>query len=244
LPAGLKGLLLVAFLSAYMSTISTQLNWGASFLTNDLYKRFIKPEEQFESTEKAQLHYVSMARVFTVLIMVVAFFVTTQINTIDAAAKFLIQAGAGLGMVLILRWYWWRINAWSEISASLAPIVGFAVANYYFHWEFPNNFLFTVLFTTVVWVSVTFFTSPESNETLVKFYNRVTPPGAWSKFSKDRKADKMGPLFISWFSSIAMTYSILFGVGYLIFMDYRLGFTWLFVALISGLILFKFYDKK
>jgi len=244
LPAGLKGLLLVAFLSAYMSTISTQLNWGASFLTNDLYKRFIKPEEEFTSSEKAQLHYVSMARVFTILIMVVAFFVTTQIHTIDAAAKFLIQAGAGLGMVLILRWYWWRINAWSEISASLAPILGFAIANYYFQWEFPNNFLFTVLFTTIIWLLVTFLTSPESKETLENFYNRVTPPGAWSNFSNDKRADKLAPLFLSWASSILMTYSILFGVGFLIFTDYQLGFTWLFVAAASGFILNKSLKKN
>ncbi len=243
LPAGLKGLLLVAFLSAYMSTISTQLNWGASFLTNDLYKRFLKPENKFESTEKAQLHYVKMARIFTIIIMVIAFFVTTQINTIDSAAKFLIQAGAGLGMVLILRWYWWRINAWSEISASLTPMLGFAISNYYFHWEFPINFLFTVTFTTIIWILVTFITKPESKETLVKFYNRVTPPGAWSSFSKNTKADKLAPLFISWFSSILMTYSILFGVGYVIFADYQLGFIWLFVALISGFVLSRFINK-
>jgi Na+/proline symporter len=239
LPAGLKGLVLDAFLSSYMSTISTKLNRGASFHTNDLYKRFIKPEEEFKSEETAQLHYVKMARLFTILIMVVAFFVTTQIHTIDAAAKFLIQAGAGLGMVLILRWYWWRISAWSEISASLAPILGFAIANYYFHWEFPNNFLFTVLFTTVIWISVTFLTKPESKETLLNFYNRVTPPGIWSAYSNDKKADKLGPLFISWASSIVMTYSILFGVGYLVFTDYKLGLIWLSSALVSGIVLSK-----
>jgi len=176
--------------------------------------------------------------------MVVAFFVTTQIHTIDAAAKFLIQAGAGLGMVLILRWYWWRINAWSEISASLAPILGFAIANYYFQWEFPNNFLFTVLFTTIIWLLVTFLTSPESKETLENFYNRVTPPGAWSNFSNDKRADKLAPLFLSWASSILMTYSILFGVGFLIFTDYQLGFTWLFVAAASGFILNKSLKKN
>lgn len=244
LPAGLKGLLLVAFLSAYMSTISTQLNWGASFLTNDLYKRFVKPEEKFKNSETAQTHYVKIARLFTILIMVVAFFVTTQIHTIDASAKFLIQAGAGLGMVLILRWYWWRISAWSEISASLAPILGFAVANYYFEWEFPNNFLFTVLFTTIVWLTVTFLTKPESKETLSVFYNRVTPPGAWSSFSTNKKADRLGPLFLAWASSILMTYSILFGVGFLIFMDYQLGLVWLSVALVSGFVLSKSLNRN
>ena len=121
LPAGLKGLLLVAFIAAYMSTISTQLNWGSSFLTSDLYKRFFRPESSFENEEKANKDYVQKARLFTIVIMVVGAIVTTQIGMIDEAAQFLIACGAGLGMVLILRWYWWRINAWSEIVATAAP---------------------------------------------------------------------------------------------------------------------------
>ncbi|MBD78345.1 MAG: sodium:proline symporter [Crocinitomicaceae bacterium] len=243
LPAGLKGLLLVAFLSAYMSTISTQLNWGASFLTNDLYKRFIRPEDSFDSPEKAQKKYVGIARLFTVLIMVVAFLVTTQIHTIDSAAKFLIQAGAGLGMVLILRWYWWRINAWSEISASLAPMVGYGLANYYFEWDFPNNFLFTVLVTTVVWVLTTYFTQSESKQTLTRFYDRVTPPGMWSAYSTGKKANNLRPLFVSWIASIVMTYCILFGVGYLIFSDYGLAMVSLSVAILAGFVLSRNMDK-
>ena len=239
LPTGIKGLLLVAFLSAYMSTISTQLNWGASFLTNDLYKRFIKPEEKFESEEKAQDNYVKAARAFTVLIMVVAFFVTTQISTIDAAAKFLIQAGAGLGMVLILRWYWWRINAWSEISASLAPMLGYAFANYYLHLDFPGNFLITVAFTTVVWLVVTFATKPESTATLEVFYKRVRPPGWWGVFKNSTVTQSVSGLVVSWLAAIVMTYSILFFMGYLIFGNTMLCVLWLAVAVVSLFVLAK-----
>ena len=239
LPAGLKGLLLVAFLSAYMSTISTQLNWGASFLTNDLYKRFIKTEDGFESGEKAQHHYVRIARIFTLLIMVTAFFVTTQINTIDAAAKFLIQAGAGLGMVLILRWYWWRINAWSEISASLAPMLGYGLANYYFELEFPGSFIATVLFTTVIWLIVTFTTAPESTELLTNFYKRIQPPGWWGAFKNDTVTQSVSGLVFSWIAAIVMTYSVLFFMGYLIFGNTMLSLVWLSVAFVSGFALVK-----
>lgn len=239
LPAGLKGLLLVAFLSAYMSTISTQLNWGASFLTNDLYKRFIKTEDDFESDENAQHHYVRIARIFTLLIMVTAFFVTTQINTIDAAAKFLIQAGAGLGMVLILRWYWWRINAWSEISASLAPMLGYGLANYYFELEFPGSFIATVLFTTVIWLIVTFTTAAESSELLTNFYKRIQPPGWWGSFKNDTVTQSVSGLVFSWIAAIVMTYSVLFFMGYLIFGNTLLSLVWLSVAIVSGFTLVK-----
>ncbi|MFY7786224.1 MAG: sodium:solute symporter family transporter, partial [Thermoflexibacteraceae bacterium] len=105
LPAGLKGLLLVAFLAAYMSTIATQLNWGTSYLINDFYKRFITPQ----ATEK---QLVGSSRIGTFVIMLAALFVTAQLSTMEGAFKFMIECGAGLGLVLILRWYWWRINAW------------------------------------------------------------------------------------------------------------------------------------
>lgn len=125
LPSGLKGLMLVAFLAAYMSTISTQLNWGASYLVNDLYKRFIRREETFPSEEQAQKHYVMMSRVGTMLTMVISLGVTPMINSISGVWGFIMECGAGLGLVLILRWYWWRINAWSEISATIIPFVVF-----------------------------------------------------------------------------------------------------------------------
>lgn len=240
LPAGLKGLLFVAFISAYMSTISTQLNWGASLLTNDLYRRFMKSEDKFESEEEAQKHYVKIGRVITSVLMLIAFFVTTRIETIDAAAKFLIQCGAGLGLVLILRWYWWRINAWSEIAASVAPIVGYVLANYFLEFEFPYNFLFTVLFSLIVWVPVTFLTRAEPFEKLRSFYQKVEPGGWWpERFQTDttRGQWSLKPLF-SWISALLGTYSVLFGIGYLIFKDYAESTVWLGIGGVSFVVLY------
>lgn len=116
LPEGWRGLLLVAFLAAYMSTISTQLNWGAGYLVNDVYKRFVRKDA-------APNHYVLAARLSTLLLMAIGLGVSFFVNSISAAWGFIMQAGAGLGLVLILRWYWWRINAWSEIAATVAPFI-------------------------------------------------------------------------------------------------------------------------
>jgi Na+/proline symporter len=243
LPAGLKGLLLVAFLSAYMSTISTQLNWGASYLTNDLYKRFLKSKKE-ETEEEAQKDYVKKARLFTVLIMLVALFATTQIGSIDAAARFLIDCGAGLGLVLILRWYWWRINAWSEITASLAPFIGYTIANYVLELSSPVNFLFTVAFSTITWIIATFITKPTDNSVLINFYNKVKPNGAWKPFiSELDEKTAMLPLFICWFSSIVMVYSSLFFIGDIIFQNYEEA---IFEAILIGisLILLRNQLKK
>jgi len=240
LPAGLKGLLFVAFISAYMSTISTQLNWGASILTNDLYRRFIKSDDRFESEEKAQKHYVFVGRLFTAVLMLIAFLVTTRIQTIDAAAKFLIQCGAGLGLVLILRWYWWRINAWSEITASLAPIVGYILANYVFEWAFPNNFLFTVAFSMICWIPVTFLTKAESDNKLKSFFERVKPEGWWPKrISGEGSRVKLNRnLLLCWISGLIGTYSVLFGIGYLLFFSYAKAVTWMAIGLVSFISLY------
>ena len=252
LPVGLKGLLLAAFLGAYMSTISTQLNWGSSYLTNDLYKRFIKREESFTTSEVAQKHYVQIARLFTVLIMAVAFFATTKIDSIDAAARFLINCGAGLGMVLILRWYWWRINAWSEIAATLAPFIAYTFCIYKLEphygqaFTIQNGTLFvTVGFTTLVWIVVTFLTKPVESEVLSNFYNRVKPDGWWKGVAdKDQNnldpkpKGKMRGLVFAWLGAIIMTYSILFCTGYLIFQEWKLALICTATAL-SGFIILK-----
>lgn len=244
LPAGLKGLLLVAFLSAYMSTISTQLNWGASYLTNDLYKRFLKKHSQNETEEAAQKDYVSKARWFTLLIMIIALIATTQIKTIDSAATFLIECGAGLGMVLILRWYWWRINAWSEITASIAPFLGYTISNYILDLPYPFNFLFTVLFSSIAWLIVTFITKPTSNETLENFYKKVRPEGAWGKYvPEDKPKSSLFGLFACWISSIVMVYAMLFFIGDLIFMNFNKALYELIIVVISFLFL-RFQLKR
>ncbi|MEQ8323053.1 MAG: sodium:solute symporter family protein [Vicingaceae bacterium] len=236
LPAGLKGLLFVAFLAAYMSTISTQLNWGSSYLTNDLYKRFLKKEATFDTAEQAQKHYVFAGRFFTLLIMLIAVISTSLIETIDQAARFLIECGAGLGLVLILRWYWWRISAWSEIAALLAPFGGYILANYVWHMEFPQSFLVTTGISTVTWVVVTYLAPPERKEVLDAFYKRVEPSGAWN----NRGVNGQGDLkfrFVCWISAIVMTYSALFFFGHLIFQNYTQALWSFSAALMSFLVL-------
>ncbi len=238
LPSGLKGLLLVAFLSAYMSTISTQLNWGASYLTNDLYKRFIRKSKPNENEEEVQRDYVQKARLFTWLIVLVGLFASTQMTSIDGAATFLIECGAGLGLVLILRWYWWRINAWSEITASLAPFAGYSLANYVWEFAYPYNFLFTVGFSTLCWLIVTFISKPTNHTHLENFYHKVKPDGWWKPI-QDSSSEKNSllPLFICWISSIVMVYSCLFFIGDLIFKNYSTACIEGFFALISLFIL-------
>lgn len=238
LPDGIKGLLFVGFLSAYMSTISTQLNWGSSYLTNDLYKRFMKKESDFETEEAAQKNYVKAGRIITVIIMIVGLFVTSQITMIDSAAQFLIASGAGLGMVLILRWYWWRINAWSELVATVAPFIGMAIANFvlpeFVSEEFyrqNGDFIFTVIFTTICWLMVTFLTSPTDWKTLQKFYQRVRPAGWWRPFKDGGKYNRDLPyLFVSWISGVLMVYGILFFIGYWILEEWHLFWPWLLVS--------------
>ncbi|MBT8196108.1 MAG: sodium:proline symporter, partial [Bacteroidia bacterium] len=214
LPIGLKGLMIAAFLAAYMSTISTQLNWGASYIVNDLYKRFLHQPKENVDSEKT---YVTAGRIVTLIIMAVALVVTLFIETISGVWSFIIECGAGLGMVLILRWLWWRINAWSEISATIAPFIAYGFSKFVLGLEFPNSFFITVGFTTVVWLLVTFITSPSDHKTLEHFYNKIKPLGSWGPFSnRDQNTGNTKELLlliVAWLSATVMTYSILFFIG-------------------------------
>lgn len=225
LPSGLKGMLLVAFLAAYMSTISTQLNWGTSYLVNDFYRRFLRKKKSVESDEMAETHYIRISRMLTFFTMLVALFFTTQITTISGVWSFIIECGAGLGLVLILRWYWWRINAWSEIAATLAPFLAYTLSKFVLHLPFPESFFLTVGFTTVTWLLVTFLTKPESPETLKAFYAKVQPDGWWGPVRAQMQMQvvpgRMINLAACWLSAVGMTYFILFGTGKLIFQEWQ-----------------------
>ncbi|OQY52538.1 MAG: sodium:proline symporter [Candidatus Parabeggiatoa sp. nov. 2] len=218
LPTGLKGLLLVAFFAAYMSTISTQLNWGTSYIVNDLYSRFIRPE----ATQK---QLVLASRISTFLLMLVALIVTSQIQTLESAFKFMIECGAGLGAVLILRWYWWRINAWSEIVATVAPFVVFTITKFYLELAFPYSLFVTVGFTTVAWLIATLVTQPTDLQVLKKFYSRIQPEGFWQPVAKhldvSAKKSNLPQLFACWLLGIGLGYAGLFGLGALIFADWQ-----------------------
>lgn len=230
LPAGLKGLLVAAFFAAYMSTIATQLNWGTSYIINDLYKRFLKPS-------KSEKHYVLISRIFTLLLMIISAIITLFINRISGAWAFIIECGAGVGLVLILRWYWWRINAWSEISAIITPFILLPIVKLN-EIEFPFSLYYLVAGTTVVWLVVTFLTKPTDEKVLIDFYKKVYPGGRlWRKISLKIPEIKEEPsfkiMFLNWILGVILVYSSLFGIGSLILGNYFDGLIYVTIALIS-----------
>ena len=183
---GMKGLLVVSFLAAFMSTIDTHLNWGASYLINDIYKRFIKPEKSFSDQNKAQRHYVKVSRLLTVFLMIFAALVAVKMQSIGKAWEFIFAMGAGIGLVLILRWFWWRINAWTEISALITSIFitvgleiiagvqtvkagvpytlfGKAPIVFGIELQMHHKLLIIVPIAIIVWLTVTFITKPEKD---------------------------------------------------------------------------------
>ena len=247
LPVGLLGLMLTAFLAAFMSTIDTHLNWGASYLVNDLYKRFFKPEADPQ-------HYVAISRLAVMLIMLVAGVTSLFMDSIAGAWKFLIALNAGIGLVQILRWYWWRINAWSEISAMLAALVASIVVFLLpqTKGEFALQMLIIVPFSTVVWVVVTFITAPVSTETLTKFYSKVKPSKiGWMLIAaeiKEESDDTNGqqtyietgtPALVNWIVGVIFIYSFLFSIGKLLLGFTTTGLSFLLLAIISGFIMYK-----
>jgi len=227
LPTPWRGFMLAGFAAAYMSTVATHLNWGASYLVNDFYKRFLKTD----GTEK---HYVAVSRAATVFIFLASIAVTSQLSSIEKAWELLLALGAGTGLVLILRWYWWRINAWSEISAMLASFVVSLLSFTYIAPRFAANdpnatatvMLVTVACSTVVWLTVTLLTKPEPDAVLESFYRRVRPGGpGWARVSErlgfGREPIPGGALaWTNWIAGIIAVYATLFGIGKIVF-----GFT-------------------
>ncbi len=241
LPTPWRGFMMAGFAAAYMSTVATQLNWGASYLVNDVYRRFMNKT----ANEK---HYVAVSRWATIFLFLASTLVTWQLSSVEGAWKFLLAIGAGTGLVLILRWYWWRINAWSEISAMLAS---FAISGICFmtvpgRW-FPASdprtdsviMLITVALSTVVWLAVTFMTAPERIETLAAFYRRVRPGGpGWARVSAEigfgREPIPGGALaWTNWIAGIVAVYATLFGIGKLIFGQIGNGLVLLVIAIIA-----------
>jgi solute:Na+ symporter, SSS family len=210
LPPGWRGMLLGAFFAAYMSTISTQLNWGTSYIVNDFYRRFVKPDG-------TELHYVWVSRIATLLTMGGAAVVTFYLESIRQAWEFVLESGAGIGLVLILRWYWWRVNAWSEIAAMVAPAIGFLYLKLFTSIAFPYTLLYLVAWTTVCWLAVTFATAPEPEPHLVAFYRRVHPGGpGWKPIAQRAGGpppERIGGLFLDWAAGWVLIYAVLFGIG-------------------------------
>jgi Na+/proline symporter len=243
-PKALRGVMIAAFAAAYMSTIGTQLNWGASYLVNDFYRRFLVKD----ASDK---HYVRIAQVVTLLIMVFSCVVTYNMDTIGGAWKFLIALGAGTGSVFILRWFWWRINAWSEVAAMATSFV--VSLGLYFGAGKPMDdpwlIVITVIASTVVWLAATFLTAPEDRRVLLAFYRRVRPNAAlWGPIA--REASDVPPTrdglanLLDWFAGCVLIYMTLFGVGKILFGETGLGLALLGIAVVAGGVLYWDLNRR
>jgi len=241
LPTGLLGFLIAVFLAAYMSTIASQLNWGTSYIINDFYRRFIK----HNASEK---HYVLVSRIAMLLMVVFSLWIMRLLTTISGAWEFIINASAGMGAVLIFRWFWWRINAWSEISAMVAPLIIYPIAKYGYGMQSPMTLYPIVAGTTIVWLIVTYLTKPVDNEVLLKFYTKTHPGGiGWKPISKQLPSVKSDTgfikAFVAWMCGIILIYSSLFGFGELIFANYVMATVYLTVSAVSGIAIYLYLSK-
>ncbi len=248
LPASLRGLMLAAFAAAYMSTIGTELNWGASYLINDLYRRFLAPG-------RGEKHYVRASQAVTMLLMVLSAAVTFFMDSIADAWKFMIAIGAGTGLVYLLRWFWWRINAWSEVSAMLAALVTSVALRFGLGWQEsdPRQFAWIVLataaVTTVVWLTVTLLTRPEPRDVLLAFYRRVRPSAAlWGPVA--REATDVKPSrdaifnLVDWICGVLMIYAFLFGTGKVLFGAWPAGLAFWAAGLAFGGVIYFDLNRR
>src|SRR5438445_1531806 len=241
LPPALRGLMVAAFLAAFMSTVGTQLNWGSSYLVNDFYKRFFVRG----ATEK---HYVLISKLFTVLLVLGSGYTATRLASINQGWQLVLNIGFGTGAVYILRWYWSRINAWSEIVAmAVAALMTMGVSRVPFSGNdtlvYAKTALITGFVTTIAWVIATFVTHPESDATLIGFYKRVHPTVyGWKRIAKlvpelpevrDVKANAF-----NWVMGVILVYGCLFGIGKLVFGQWIWGFVLLAMAGVAGYLIF------
>ena len=247
-PHGVLGLIVASLAAAYMSTISTHLNWGASYVVDDVYKRFLKPNA-------TDAHYVAVGRAVTVALTLLACLVALALHNAMQAFQILLQIGAGTGLIFLLRWYWWRINAWGEIAAMA---ISFLVALYFqfvhvpllgFPPLHPSLALVAgVLITTLGWLLVTFATPPTDRVTLQAFYDKIRPAAFGWRGGVDIGEVEAAPGSVSagliaWFLGCVAVYASLFATGYLIYGRYGFGFACLAVAIGAGFGLYRTVPK-
>jgi Na+/proline symporter len=212
-PSGLLGLVVASLAAAYMSTISTHLNWGASYVVDDVYRRFLAPD-------RTEAEYVRAGRLATVALIVLSSAFALWLTNALQAFQIMLQIGAGTGLVFLLRWFWWRINAWSEISAMVISFV-VAVIMQYATLDPWLELVIGVAVTTVGWMTLTFLTPPDDEATLRAFYDRIRPIGAgWRAVvgdAADATGDSVSVPLLAWFLGCALVYGALFGTGYLLY---------------------------
>lgn len=241
LPVGWRGFVIGAFFAAYMSTVSTQLNWGSSYLINDGYKRFIRPNA-------SDAHLVAVSRIVTLLIMTVSAAVTFMLDSVRQAWEFMLESGAGIGLVLIMRWYWWRVTAVSEIVAIVASAAGFLWIRLFTDLQFPQSLLYLVPWTTTCWVVATFMTPPEPMDHLARFYQRVAPRGpGWRPVAAAQSlptTETIWPLAVPWLAGCAAVYTGLAGMHALLFKSWQLGTVLLLSSVGIGLWLVRDLSRE
>jgi Na+/proline symporter len=256
-PHALLGILLAGFMAAFMSTVATQLNWGSSYLVEDFYRRFWKKDA-------SESHYVNASRLATVFLVIAAALVALQLGSVSAGWKIVLELGAGTGGVYLLRWYWWRVNAWSEISAMIAALVTTLALHSNSLWMaiagraqpfsgsdpviFAKTTLCTTGVTTLVWVAVTFLTPAEPGDVLVKFYRKVRPQiTGWKPIAKlagDEPVTRdLGRNLLCWILGCALIYSALFCIGEWCFGRYSSGFLFAIVVVVCGLAISRLMPK-
>jgi SSS family solute:Na+ symporter len=245
LPSGWRGLMLASFFAAFMSTLSTYLNLSSAYFVNDFYKPFIKKD----SSEK---HLILVSRIATVALSIITAVITYNVTSIIGVFTFLIAFGSGTGLVYIVRWYWWRVNAWSEISAIICSTAISALV--YLHPFFENSTYYLKLFliisiSTFVWVTVTLLTKPASNEKLLDFYKRTNPGGpGWKPFEKMNQdvssRNSLAGIFFEWGCGCIFLISLTLGTGKMLLGYYLSGSIGLVLSLITGWIIYKSLSKK
>ena len=258
LPSGLLGLVLASLAAAYMSTISTHLNWGASYVVNDFYKQQVKPD----ATEK---HLVNIGRITTVILMIVSSLVALSLTNALQLFEIILMFGAGTGLIFILRWFWWRINAWTEISAMIASGIISILLTFTTQGDalfndggmFPGylKFPFVVLFSTIIWLLVTFLTAPETDKVLFNFYTKTQPGGpGWKKIVTRAKKAKVSIIkttekwsvpngILAMVLGCVLIYSCMFAIGNYIYGEYTLAISLTGVVLVFSFLLLKIWKK-
>ena len=236
LPAGFLGLMIAGMLAAYRSTIETHLNWGTSYLVHDFYRRFLK-------RDASERHYVFVGRVVTALLMICAALLTFALDTAKESFDLILSVGAGTGLIYLLRWFWWRINAWSEVAAmasSFVVAVGFFVARKAGHPVAAHLALITtVAVTTVVWIVVTYATRPVDRATLVAFYRLVRPAGpGWREIRREAgvgaSPDSLPQSLLGWVLGCVFVYAALFGTGSVLYGKTAQAAVWIGLFVVSG----------
>jgi Na+/proline symporter len=241
LPSGVLGIMVAGLLAAYVSTISTHLNWGTSYLVHDLYRRFLRPDAD-------ERHYVLAGRVVTAALMAVAAALTLVLDSARATFNLLLSIGAGTGLLYLLRWFWWRINAWSEIAAMASSFI-LALALFVAEREglvVPAHLslIATVAITTAVWVAATWLTAPTDRDTLRRFYELARPAGpGWAAIRREcgdlAPYDDLRAGFIGWIASCVFVYSALFGTGHLLMGHTERAAVSLVIMVVSGVTMWR-----